>query len=203
MKKGLKFTKDQLERLYLKQKLSLAQIGEKFGCNGSNVLYWLKKFDIKRRPACAKKVDIPPEVLEDLYWNKGMTTAEIASMYDIKHGRSVLKKLHKFGIKTKTVSEALTVKLKEPFRGDDSEKAFLLGLRAGDFYCKKVCLCYRMQTSSTHKAQIELLRSSFENYGETKVYYSKNRQRSDEWFIYVDLHPSFNFLLEKPTTIPD
>ena len=62
MKKGLKFTKEQLENLYLKQKLSITQIGKQFGCEGTNILYWLKKFGIKRRPAYFKKIDIPKEI---------------------------------------------------------------------------------------------------------------------------------------------
>lgn len=47
--KGLKFSKEQLENLYHKQKLSLARIGKKFNCTNSTILYWLVKFNIKRR----------------------------------------------------------------------------------------------------------------------------------------------------------
>ncbi len=66
MKKGLKFTKDQLENLYWNKKLSLSQIGERFYCQSTNILYWLKKFKIKRRLAYWKKVDIPEIVFKDL-----------------------------------------------------------------------------------------------------------------------------------------
>ena len=66
MKKGLKFTKEQLEELYLIRKLSLSRIGNQFNCNGSNIFYWLKKFGIERRPVNHRKIDIPKNVLEDL-----------------------------------------------------------------------------------------------------------------------------------------
>lgn len=167
-KKGLKFSKEQLEKLYHEQNLSLVQIGKKFDCESTNILYWLKKFGIVRRPAYRKKIHIPKEVLEDLYRNKKLCSSEIAKKFGIKQGRTVLKKLKKEGIKTKSLSEANTKKFKIPFTGSLAEKAFFLGLRAGDFYVKKVRLCYRLQTSSTHKAQIRLCRDAFKNYGETK-----------------------------------
>jgi hypothetical protein len=202
MKKGLKFTKEQLEELYLKQKLSLIQIGKKFDCNNTNILYWLKKFNIKRRPAYLRKVNIPKEVLYDLYWNKNWTTQQIANKYGIKYGRSILKKFKKFGIPSKTLSQANTKKFKKPFSDNLDEKAFFLGLRAGDYYAKQKNISVRMQTTSTHTAQINLTKKSFDRYGETKTYLSKNKARGDEWFIYVDLDVSFDFLLEKPANIP-
>ena len=112
MKKGLKFTKVQLEELYLNQKLSLGQIGKKFDCDPVNILYWMKKFNIKRRPANYKKIDIPKKVLIDLYWNRNLNTQKIAEKFGIKHGRTILKKLKKHGIPSKTVSQALTRKFK-------------------------------------------------------------------------------------------
>ncbi len=60
-----------------------------------------------------------------------------------------------------------------------------------------------MQTTTTHLAQIDLLKNAFRNYGETCVYLTKNRSRENEWFIYVDLDSSFRFLVTKPNKIPD
>ena len=201
-KKGLEMNKETLEKLYVKQRMSLSEIALKFNCNGTNILYWLKKFDIKRRPAYRKKIHIQKEILEKLYWEKNLTSDQIAKKFGIKHGRTVRKKMIKHGLKTKTVSEALTKKFKREFSGNLKEKAYLLGLRAGDFYAKQQHKSVRVQTTTTHSAQIELLRGAFEKYGETCVYLSKNKARGDEWFIYVDLHPSFDFLLEKPKKIP-
>ncbi|MCX6706665.1 MAG: hypothetical protein NT001_00815 [Candidatus Woesearchaeota archaeon] len=151
-----------------------------------------------------KKIPISKEELTDLYWNKHLKPKEIAKMFGIKNERTIRKKMEKYGIKRKTVSEALTRKLKKPFLGNLTEKAYLLGLRAGDFHAKKVRKCIRIQTSTTHLAQIDLLRNSFKEYSQICTYRfrPKEKERKDEWFIYVDLHHSFDFLLEKPMNIP-
>ena len=203
MTKGLKFTKNQLKNLYWNKKLSLSQIGEQFHCQSTNILYWLKKLRIKRRPPWRKKVDIPKRVLRNLYWNKNLSSGEIAKMFGIRHSKTIRKKLNKFGIPTKTLSQAMTKKFKKSFSGQLEEKAYFLGLRAGDFYAKCPHKSIRVQTTTTHLAQIDLLKNAFRNYGETCVYLQKNKSREDEWFVYVDLHPSFKFLLKKPNKIPD
>lgn len=150
----------------------------------------------------SKEIYIPKEVLHELYWNKNMKPKEIAKLYGIKNERTIRKKMEKYGIKRKSLSEAMTVKFKKPFSGDLLEKAYFLGLRAGDFHAKRVKKCIRLQTSTTHQAQVNLLKDSFKKYGQLCIYLYKNKVRPDEWFIYVDLHPSFNFLLEKPVGIP-
>ena len=203
MKKGLKFTKKQLEDLYWGKKLSLRELGKKFDCCDTNILYWLKKFEIKRRPACWKKVNIPKRVLKDLYLNKKMSSLEIAEKLGSVNARTIRKKLKKFEIPTRSLSETLTKKFKRPFSNDLNEKAYFLGLRTGDFYAKCPHKSIRVQTTTTHLAQVNLLKKSFKNYGEMRVYLTKNKSREDEWFIYVDLHPSFEFLVTKPNKIPD
>ena len=203
MKKGLNFTKSQLEELYIKKKLSLIQIGNKFNCYESNILYWLKKFKIQRRPARnPNSVYISKGILEDLYWNKKMSSLTIAKKFSL-NDRTIRKKLKKLNIPRRTLSEAGTRKKKEKFNSNLIEKAFLLGLRAGDFHAKRVKLCVRVQTTSTHLAQIDLLRNAFSKYGEICTYLSKHKDRADEWFIYVDLDKSFDFLVEKPKSIPN
>ena len=182
--------------------MSLNGIADRFCCNDTNILYWLKKYGIERRPAYRKKIHIPKETLERLYWKENLTTTEIAKRFGIRHGRNVLKKIKRYGIPSKTVSQALTKKFKREFSGDLKEKAYFLGLRTGDFYVKQIKKCVRIQTTTTHLAQIELLERAFKIYGEHRVYYSRSASREDEWFIYTDLHSSFDFLLKKPQEIP-
>lgn len=43
--------REALEKLYWKEKLSLSQIAKKLGVTGGAILYWMRKFNIKRRPA--------------------------------------------------------------------------------------------------------------------------------------------------------
>ena len=124
-------------------------------------------------------------------------------MFGIKNERTVRKKMEKYDIKRRTLSEAMTVKMKMPFTGDLAEKAYFLGLRTGDFHGKWVKKCIRLQTSTTHDAQLALLLSAFHKYATfCKYLYKKPNSKQDEWFIYVDLHPSFDFLVEKPTRVP-
>ncbi|MFH1588438.1 MAG: hypothetical protein ABIA76_03820 [Candidatus Diapherotrites archaeon] len=146
------------------------------------------------------EIKISSKVLEDLYWKKNLSSAEIAKIFEV-NPRTIRKKLTKQGIKTKTVSEALTKKFKKEFSGDLIEKAYFLGMRAGDFYAKWVRICIRIQTSTTHPAQINFLKKAFKKYGELRVTLVKNKERQDEWFIYEDLHNSFNFLIKKPEKI--
>lgn len=112
MKKGLEFTKGELEDLYLNKGLSLSQIAKRFNCNGTNILYWLKKFDIKRRPAYRKKIDIPKGILEDMYLDKKLSSLQIAEKLNLKHSKTIRRKLKKFGIPTRSLSEALTKKFR-------------------------------------------------------------------------------------------
>jgi hypothetical protein len=161
IKKGLKFTKEQLEDLYLRQKLSINKIGEKFGCEGTNILYWLKKFEIKRRPAIYRSLNLSREVLYDLYTYKKLSSLQIAKKLGIKHSKSIRKNLKRFGIQTRSLSEACTIKFKAPFSKDLSEKAFMLGMRTGDFYARKKNLSIRVQTTSTHNAMIDFFYRCF------------------------------------------
>lgn len=43
-------TKKEFEKLYLKEGLSKREIARKFNMGSTTILYWLKKFDISRRP---------------------------------------------------------------------------------------------------------------------------------------------------------
>lgn len=149
-----------------------------------------------------KKLKLTKSQLEDLYLGKKMSSQNIADKLKKISARTIRKKLKKFGIKTRSISEALTRKFKKSFINNLSEKAYFLGLRAGDFHARWARKSIRVQTTTTHLAQINLLKSAFENYGEIRTYLTKNKSRENEWFIYVDLDKSFKFLLSKPKEIP-
>ena len=149
-----------------------------------------------------RKLKITKKLLENLYLTKKMSSLKIAKKLGSINARTIRKKLKKFGIKTRSLSEALTIKFKKPFLHNLEEKAYFLGLRAGDFHAKWARKSVRIQTTTTHLAQIDLLKNSFKNYGETRVYLIKNKTRENEWFIYADLDSSFSFLILKPKEIP-
>ena len=192
------FSKEEIYDLYINQKLSLNQIAEIFGCSSSTILRILINFKIERRPAYFKKFNIPKEDLYDLYCNKKLNSNKIGKLYGID-GRVIRKKLKKFNISTRSISEACNKKVKYSFSGDLKERAYLLGLRTGDFQAKRKNFTIRLQTSTTHPALIELTKLAFNRYGEAKICYTPINK---EWFVYSDLNTTFKFLLEKPKEIP-
>lgn len=42
-------TENQLEELYIDQKLSMFQISKRLGCSVNRIVYWMNKYKIKRR----------------------------------------------------------------------------------------------------------------------------------------------------------
>lgn len=162
----------------------------------------MKKHGIPRRKNHQTSTVIDPVLLNNLYWNGGMSSTELGELFGV-NGRTIRKKLRRHGIKRKTVSQARTTKKKKRWDGSRQEKAYLLGLRTGDFHAKKMGNSVRVQTSTTHPALKKLLRNAFRKWGEYREYYSTDHRRCDEWFIYVDLHESFEWLIEKPKRIPD
>jgi len=42
-------SKDQLEQLYLRERLSMAEIANKLGCSVNKVVYWMDRYEIARR----------------------------------------------------------------------------------------------------------------------------------------------------------
>lgn len=149
-----------------------------------------------------KEIPVPKEALIDLYWNKNTKPREIAMLFGIKNERTVRKKMEKYGIRRKSLSEANTINKKFSFSENHLEKAYLLGLRAGDFHAKWMRHTIRVQTSTTHPALFDVLCNSFENYGKPSRYLY-NGPHGLEWFIYADLNSSFEFLINKPNEIPD
>jgi len=115
-----------------------------------------------------------------------------------KDAKSVWRLMRKKGVRTRSVSEAMTRCAKRPFSGDPDEKAYLIGLRAGDLYVSKHGGSIRATVSTTHLAMIELIRRVFGKYARvvaTPKFLKKWNQF--EWEVYSLLHSSFEFLLTK------
>ncbi len=187
-----------LRKLYWEEDLSAREIAKRFGIDNSTVLCWMKKFGIPRRPPHESKLKITKGQLEELYTKKKLSSLKIAEILGLKD-RTVRWWLHKFGIPRRSPSEAGTKYPKIPFSGDLKEKAYMLGLRAGDFYVQRISRVIRIKTSTTHLAQIELTKEIFGKYnfhvGVYKIFDEKFG--FEKWKTYCDLDISFKFLLEK------
>jgi len=111
LKKGVvKPTKEDLERMYLKENMSTYEIGEYIGVGGCAVGKWLKKYGIPIRTtseSMLKKGVVKPtkEVLERMYLEEWMNPKEIGDKIGVDKG-SIRNWLISYGIPMRGVSEA-------------------------------------------------------------------------------------------------
>lgn len=143
------------------------------------------------------------EILEDLYINKRMSTPQIAKKFGIKYDRTVRKWMEKYNIQRRTLSESKTIYPKTSFDGNLKLKSYLLGLRAGDFHARRIHKVIRVQSTTTHPAQVNMMINVFGKFSHVgrHEFFNKNFNIK-QWFIYCDLNESFSFMLEKPQKIP-
>lgn len=197
--------KDTLINLYQNQGLSTHEIAKMFSITPQAVRYWCIKNNIKlRKPKSLqrKRYKISKELLEELYLKQKLSIPKIASRLGIKYQSTVQRMLMRFGIPRRSMSEAKTKYPKLPFSGNLKEKAYLLGLRVGDISVLRDFYRIRVTNSSTHPAQIEMIKRLFEKYTHVNVYVHKDKRDVKEFHIQCDLHQSFDFLLKKIKQIP-
>ena len=135
--------KEDLERLYLVERLSAAEIAEVYGLKYKNpkvaestILYRLKRNGIPRRDRAelARKVTV---TMEDEWMQRyqagGSLKAIAGEIVDLV---TVWNHLRARGVvlrdKVEAQIQAVTKYQTRPFSGDKIEKAYLMGLRYGD-----------------------------------------------------------------------
>lgn len=189
-----------LENLYWKENLSLTKIAKKFEVTRQTVRYWMKKNKIAVRPP-KLECKIPRELLEELYLKKKFSTLQIAKKLGIRSRETIRMKLMKLNISRRNRLEAISKYPKTSFSGNPKEKAYMLGLRAGDISATNNHKQIRVSTSTTHLAQVEMMKKVFSKYSHVHVYPFQNNGKTN-LHVYSDLNQSFNFLLKKPLEIP-
>src|SRR5208283_700281 len=121
-----------------------------------------------------------------------------------KYPSQVQQLMEGYAIRRRSTSEAVTRFQKTAFSGDDEERAYLLGFRAGDLYVATHGRCLRATVSSTHPSMIELMSQLFRRYGRVVCSPKLIRKRMIfEWEVYAYLDSSFEFLLKKPEEPPE
>jgi hypothetical protein len=200
--------KATLERLYNQERLSLSQIAQRFDVTPQAVWARMRKYGIPRRPAKTEpKYNFDRAMLEELYWKKRLSSEQMARLLGLKHSKTVRKILARHGIRRRTLSEAMTKYQKTPFGGEPHIRSYMLGLRAGDVYAQRTHKVIRVQTTTTHPAQVEMMRRTFGPFSHVGTYKFFNRNAvsrpTHEWYVYCDLHPSFDWLLTKPAEMPE
>ena len=201
--------KEDLERMYLVEKLSAAKIAKAYGLKyktpkvaESTILYQLKRNGIARRDKAdhTRKVT---QAMED-EWVRRYQAGE--SLKQIAHGElspvTVLLHLRKRGVKLRDKVEAqidaVTKYARRPFDGDEVEKAYLIGLRYGDLDVVRHGRAIRVRVSTTHPAMASLFRALFSPHGQIHRYPRESKFAGFEWTLEIDLDVSFDFLLPKP-----
>lgn len=92
-------SKDELYEMYVKEGLSIEECADHFGCSTSPIEQRLRAFDIEVRPRGNQRLDVPQEVLHELYVEAGLTTVEIADRFDC-HPSTIGRKILEQGIPT-------------------------------------------------------------------------------------------------------
>jgi len=194
--KRLDIPKDELEKFYIEREMSSNEIAEKYDCSKRTILKRLREYGIPRRSSGPKRRDdITKEKLEKLYLVEELSTRDIAEKLDT--GRSTIyRKLKKFDIPTRDISESHVKYDRKDFSGNSEERNYLLGFCIGDLRARKIgdkSKTVKVDCGSTDRPQISLFRGLFEEYG--RVW---EGGPYDDGSIHVEafLNESFSFLLD-------
>ncbi|MDO8634077.1 MAG: hypothetical protein Q7K34_02165 [archaeon] len=147
------------------------------------------------------KQEISKETLQTLYWDKELSLKKIAKEFGMKSPNGIVYHMEKFKIPRRP-SDRKDYQ-KNPFSGNLIEKAYLVGLRAGDINAGKKNNCTVIYATSTKPAQMKMLHKLFGKYAHLNEYDAKGgyTEKSRKLVGYLD--NSFDFLVEKPQKIPE
>jgi hypothetical protein len=207
--------KEDLERLYLVEKLSAAKIAERYGLIGrykttkvaeSTVLHHLKKNGIAMRDPAEHVRRVTEQMVDE--WVKryhgGESLKRIAG--DLVSPVTVMLHLEARGInrrdKIQSQIAAVTKHKKYPFNGTREAIAYLIGFSRGDLNVSRHGRAIRVKTSTTHPLMIELLKKLFTPYGHVLIYPRKSELAGYEWSFQADLDLTFVFLWDYRRSLP-
>lgn len=128
-------------------------------------------------------------------YRQGLSPRQVEDQLGISD-TTVWRILVKNGEPRRNMSQAKMKYPKTDFSGDLAEQARIIGFIEDCWvgYNRKQV---RVQTGTTQPAQIELFDEYFGRYGHVTRYPGYNQQFSlYQWQLYVDLNPSFQFLIE-------
>ncbi|MDP2926581.1 MAG: hypothetical protein Q8N65_00340 [bacterium] len=188
-----------LEKLYVEEGLSTYKIAKKYHCDAKTVYKKLLKFQIPTRPR--KVVKISRRELEHLYFKRCLSLSAIGKLYKCDPV-AIFKKMRSLGFSLRKSWETGRKYPRYNFSGNLTEKAYLLGFRAGDLGVRqfgRFVKSIRVGCNSTKVAQITLIQKIFKRYGSVCI----GRQLSNGVRnITATLNKSFSFLLPKEDKMP-
>jgi hypothetical protein len=200
--------KEDLERMYLDERLSASKIAAAYGLKyaspktaESTILHHLKRNGIERRDAAEHIRKVTTEMVDSWVarYEKGESLKQIAG--DQVEPATVWSHLRRRGVKLRDKVEAqiaAVTKYPRPrFQGSPDQEAYLLGFVWGDCSVERHGRAVRVRSGSTHPAFVELFDSLFEPYGHVRHYPKESKVTRAELILEIDLHGSFDFLLQK------
>ncbi len=191
-------TKDQLIQWYWKEKLSMFDIANKLRCTHSAIVYKFQKLGIKSRGnlGLTPPVRLTKETLEYFY-NNGLSLKKIAKVLHRSRG-GVERKFRKFGLTSRENSNRACKYKKFDFSGNLKEKAYMIGFRLGDLNVRRRVSVIQVRCSTTHKAQVKLIKKMFSPYTTPHSWEAKRGTIE----IVCLVNGSFEFLLAKEDCVP-
>jgi hypothetical protein len=172
----------------------------------STILYHLRRNGIQRRDPAAHIRKVTKQMVDE--WTSRYQKGE--SLKQIAGGQvdpvTVWNHLRSRGVqlraKVEAQIQAVSKHVRTPFGGESVEKAYLTGLKMGDFYAAMHGRLVRVKTASTHPAMYSLFRHCFEPYGHIYTLPKRTPLTGFEWTFTCDLDSSFGFLLESNQWVP-
>ncbi len=195
VRKRIKILKKDLYRLYHKEKKSALKIAKIYNCNSETIGNRLREFNIPLR----FKYKIYKKDLYRLYKTQNKSTLKIAKIYNCSP-TTISNRLNKFNIPKKSICQARTHYPRYNFKGNLSEKSYLIGFRLGDLRVYKTqpySETVIVQGHTTQGVQVRLIKNLFSKYGRVSI----TNQKDGSIDINCYLNETFGFLLPKKDDI--
>lgn len=195
----------EITALYIRDFLSIREIARRLGRPRMAVRQILNHAGISIRTKSAlahlrRDRLLPEPLLQRLYQHERHSAARIA--VDAGCSRQhVVNRMRELGIPIRDPVESCTRYPKTPFGGDEIQRAYLIGLRAGDLHVKKLNAGGRtfwIECASTRREQLDLVVRLFSPYGRCWIGPPK---RNGARGVHALVDESFAFLSPKPRRI--
>lgn len=186
--------KERIKDLYSNKKLSIRKIAKEIGVSAGLIRKNMVLWAIERRPSRKRELKKPDkEEIERLYLDNNLEMGGITRGFNV--GLTTFYRWLKEG----DIKPFRRFKYqKVDFSNDLKERAYILGLVAGDIHVRKHYKQVLAELTTTHPAMMELFESVFERYGVIKKYIKYNKKTNrHEWGAYILLNNSFVFMLSK------
>lgn len=199
MRKIIGIFKKDLEKLYIKKKMTTYEIAKYYKCSQAAIWELLHKYNILlRRPG--NYFDIPYLILKELYIDKKLSSRKIAKIYNCAYS-TVDRKIKNYNFKIRNRAQSHMIYPRRSFSGNFSEKAYLIGFSMGDLRVRKIYKnseTITIDCGSTQFQQIKLIRDLFKPYGQVWI---GKKDKEGRRQIQAQLDLSFYFLLNLDSTI--